>query len=161
MAVSQARQTESRIHEHFPHVQNPVLGGFHPLRMAQAHRYKRFWPPRFPFSRILGDFGLVHRKWVKNDSKNDTGPFGVFLARSEASLSRFDLRRVVWFTYPQCAFQTMHALPPTPTPTPTPSNNACPSKGGQWSIVKGNGVKWGFTKKRETHPLQLGPSTQS
>ena len=47
-------------------------------------------------------------------SKNDTGPFGVslevFLARSEAPLSRFDLRRVVCSTYPQCAFQTLHAL---------------------------------------------------
>ena len=34
-----------------------------------------------------------------NFSKNDTGPFGVclevFLARSEALLSRFDLRRVL------------------------------------------------------------------
>ena len=47
-------------------------------------------------------------------SKNDTGPFGVplevVLAHSEASLSRFDLRRVVWFTYPQWAFQTVRAL---------------------------------------------------
>ena len=56
---------------------------------------------------------------LKNGSKmtfseNDTGPLGVslevFLARSESPLSRFDLRRVVRFTYPQCAFQTMHAL---------------------------------------------------
>ena len=75
-------------------------------------------------------------------SKNDTGPFGVslevFLARSEAPLSRFDLRRVVCFTYPQCAFQTMHAL--------------------QKEV---SGVKWCCTKRRETHPLQLGPDTKS
>ena len=43
-------------------------------------------------------------------SDNDTGPFGVSLARSEAPLSRFDLRRVVCCTDSQCAFQTMHAL---------------------------------------------------
>ena len=74
-------------------------------------------------------------------SKNDTGSFGVslevFLACSEAPLSRFDLRRVVCFTYPQCAFQTMHAL--------------------QKEV---NGVEWCCTKRRETHPLQLGPSTK-
>ena len=79
-------------------------------------------------------------KWVKTTfSKNDTGPFGVslevFLARSEASLSRFDLRRVVCFTYSQCAFRTMHAL--------------------QREV---NAVKWYFTTKRETYPLQLGPN---
>ena len=34
----------------------------------------------------------------------------VFLARYEAPLRRFDLRRVVCFTYPQCAFQTGHAV---------------------------------------------------
>ena len=34
----------------------------------------------------------------------------VFSACSGAPLRRFDLRRVVRFTYPQCAFQTMHAL---------------------------------------------------
>ena len=63
-------------------------------------------------------------KWSKNGSKmtfpkNDTGPFGVslevFLARSEASLSCFDLRRAVCSTYPECAFQTMHALQWGPT----------------------------------------------
>ena len=61
---------------------------------------------------------LVHQKGIKNGQKwvkNDfLQPFGVslevFLARSEAPLSRFDFRRVVSFTYPQRAFQTMHAL---------------------------------------------------
>ena len=43
-------------------------------------------------------------------SKNDNGPFGVSLACSEAPLGRFDLCRVVCFTYPQSRFQTMHAL---------------------------------------------------
>ena len=75
-------------------------------------------------------------------SKNDTGPLevslGVFLARSEAPLSRFDLRRVVCFTYPQCAFQRMHAV--------------------QKEV---NGVKLCCTKRRETHPLQLGPNNKS
>ena len=64
--------------------------------------------------------------------------FRGFLARSEAPLSRFDLRRVVCFTYPQGAFQTMHAL--------------------QKEV---NGVKWSCTKRRETHRLQLGPDTKS
>ena len=61
---------------------------------------------------------LVHQKGIKNGQKwvkNDfLQPFGVslevFLARSEATLSRFDVRLVVCFTYPQCAFQTLHAL---------------------------------------------------
>ena len=83
---------------------------------------------------------------VKNGSKmifstNDTGPFEVslevFLTRSGASLSRFDLRPVVCFTYPQCVFQTLHAL--------------------QKEV---NGVEWCCTKQRETNPLQLGPNTQ-
>ena len=62
----------------------------------------------------------------------------IFLARYEASLSRFDLCCVVYFTYPQCAFQTMDALQ-----------------------KKVHGVKSAFTKKRETHPLQLCPNAQS
>ena len=62
----------------------------------------------------------------------------MLLALSEAPLSPFDLRRVVWFTYPQCAFQTIHAL--------------------QKEV---NGVKWCCTKRRETHPLPLGPNTKS
>ena len=75
------------------------------------------------------------QKWVKMTfSKNDTEPFGVsvevFLARSEDSLSRFDLRRVVWFTDPQCAFQKI----------------ACPSKGGQW------GQRVLYQKERNTPP---------
>ena len=73
---------------------------------------------------------------------NDAGPFGVSLevclARSEASWSRFDLLRVVWFTDLQCTFQTMHAL--------------------QKEV---NGVKWCCTKRREPHPLQLCPNTKS
>ena len=83
-------------------------------------------------------------KWVKMTfSKKDTGPFGVslevFLARSQAPLSCFDLPRVVCFTYPQCAFQTMHAL--------------------QKEV---NGAKWCllYQKERNT-PLQLGPNMQS
>ena len=116
--------------------------------MAQTHRYKRFLAAGCLFSHILPV--LVHQKGVQNGSKwvkmafftNDTGPFGVslevFLARSEASLSRFDLHSVVWFTYPQCAFQTKHAL--------------------QKEV---NGVEWCCPKRREPHPLQLGPNTKS
>ena len=90
--------------------------------MAQMHRYKRLLPTGCLFSRIVEDFGVSAEKgskMVKTGSKmtfsrNDTGPFGVslevFLARSEAPLGRFDLSCVVCFTYPQCAFQTMHAL---------------------------------------------------
>ena len=51
---------------------------------------------------------------VKKMTFSKNGPFGVslevFLARSEAPLSCFGLRRVVCFTNSQCAFQTMHAL---------------------------------------------------
>ena len=108
--------------------------------MAQTHRYKRVLPSGCPSSRILRDFDSVrvHRKGVKSGSqmthsKNDTGPFGVslavFSARSEAPLSRFVLRRVVCFTYPQCTFQTMHALQKEVT-----------------------GVKWRCTKRRKTPP---------
>ena len=76
-------------------------------------------------------------------SKNDTGPFGVysevFLARFEAFPSCFDLRGVVWFTYAHTvALQTMHALQ-----------------------KEASGVKQCFTKKSQTHPLQLGLDTQS
>ena len=89
----------------------------------------------------------VRQKGVQNGSKisfskNDTGLFGVsldvLLARSEAPLNRYDPHRVGCFTYPQCAFQTMYAL--------------------QKEV---NGVKWCCTKRRETHPLQLGPNTKS
>ena len=70
------------------------------------------------------------------------GPFGVsvavVLACSEALFSRFDLRCVVWFTDPQCAFQRVHAL--------------------QKEV---SGVKWCCTERRETHPLQPGPNTKS
>ena len=94
----------------------PQNGPNAPLQAGFAHRVRvqphfgGFWPVH------------VHQKGVKmvkngskmTFSKTDTGPFGVslelFLARSEASLSRFDLLRVVCFTYPQCALQTMHAL---------------------------------------------------
>ena len=41
-------------------------------------------------------------------------------ARSEASVSRFNLRRVVRFTYPRCAFQTMHMPYPLPLPLSLP-----------------------------------------
>ena len=125
-------------------VSTPQNGLNTPLQAAFA-RQVPVWPHFGGFWPVP-----VHRKGVRNGqqglimtfSENDTGPFGVslevFSAPSEALLSRFDLRRVVRFTYPQYAFQTMHAL--------------------QKEV---NAVKWGFTKKRETHPLQLGPSTQS
>ena len=89
------------------------------------HRYKSvFCPLGARLAAFLGDFGLCvstkkGSKMVQNGSKmtfskSDTAPFGVFLevflARSEAPLSRLDLRCVVCFTYPQCAFETMHAL---------------------------------------------------
>ena len=52
-----------------------------------------------------------HVPWAPPN--NDSGPFGVslevFLPRSEARLSRFDLRRVLCFAYQQCAVQTMQA----------------------------------------------------
>ena len=50
-----------------------------------------------------------------NFPKSDTGPLGVslevFLARSDAFLSSFDLRRVASFTYAyNVPLKTMHAL---------------------------------------------------
>ena len=44
----------------------------------------------------------------------------MLFARSEASVSRFNLRRVVRFTYPRCAFQTMHMPYPLPLPLSLP-----------------------------------------
>ena len=97
-----------------------------------------FWARRTE-SRIRGHFSHVQTPAF---SENDTGPFGVslkvFLARCEAPLSCFDLLHVVCLTYLQCTFQTMHAL----------------------RKEEVDGVKWCFTKKRETQPLQLGPNTQ-
>ena len=129
MAVSRARQTESRIREHFSHIQTPHFRWFPPLRMAQKHRYKRVLPTECPFSRILGDFGLCvstkkGSKRAQNGSKmtfskNDTGPFGVFVevfsARSEP------------FGPPSCGMFHL--------PTMCISNNAFLSKGGQWGQI--------------------------
>ena len=133
-------------------VQTPTSRWLTPLGRARTHRRKRFLPNRCPFSPILGEFGLRAStekgfKMVQDGSKgtfaeNGTVPFGVslevFLARSEAPVRRFDLRRVVRFTYPQCAFQTM---------------SAC-----QKEV---NGVRRCCTKRREIHPLQPGPNSQS
>ena len=148
MAVSQARRTESRFRGHFFHVQTPTLGCFHPSEWPKRTATSGFCPPGARLAALWGILACAcppkrGQKWVKNDFlKNDNGPFGVslevFLARFEAPLSRFDLRRVVCFTYPQWAFPTMRAL-----------------------HKEVNGVKWCCTKRRETHPLQLGPNTES
>ena len=120
MAVSRARQTKLRIRGHSSHVQAPTFGGFHPSEWPKRTATSGFCPPGARLAAFWGDFGLCvctekGSKMVKNGlkmtfSKNDTGPFGVslevFLARSEAPLSRFDLRCVVCFTYPQCAFES-------------------------------------------------------
>ena len=125
-----------------------LLAVFPPLGEAQTHRYKRVLPTGCPFSRILGDFGLCASTKKGGEmvemtfSKNDTGPFGVslevFVARSEAPSSRFDLRRGVCFTDPRCACHTMHAL--------------------QKEV---GGVQRWCTNRREPHPLQPGPDTKS
>ena len=103
-----------------------------PARLAAARKRAR---PSGPLARPRAT-GPV-RVSKKTFPDTDTGPFEVSLevglARSEAPSSRFDLRRVVRFSYPQCAFQTTHA----------------PQK-------EVNGAKWCCTKRSETHPLQLG-----
>ena len=124
--------------------------------MAQNHQKRALVPPgvqKVPLSKLIDQISLGTvafwpcldpHEGVKNGSKclspkmilDHLESPEVFLARSEASLSRFELRRVVCFTYPQCAFQTMRALQ-----------------------KDDNGVKCSCTKRRETHPLQLGPNT--
>ena len=119
----------------------PHCNGFHPSE----------WPKRTARSgfcqagaRLAAFWGILAcacppkrgRKWVKMRlSKNDTGPLGVslevFLARSEADLSPYDLRRV-W--YASCT-HNVHFK----------------------QCMLFNGVKWCCTKRRETHT----PSAQS
>ena len=110
---------------------SPKMGRGTPSAWAKRTATSGFCPPGAHSAAFRGLSKLVKNGSKMGFSKNDTGPFGVslevFSARSGASVGRFDLRRVVWFTYPQCALQTMHAL--------------------QKEV---NGVKWCCTKRRET-----------
>ena len=86
---------------------NALLQAVFAQRVPVKPHFGGFWPKNFGSKMVQNGSKMIY-------SQNDTGPFGVslevFPARSEDSLSCFDLRRVEYFTYPQCAFQKMHAL---------------------------------------------------